>query len=358
MIERTSHRTDYAAILERLHLASVNKHYDAYTDIAWDAPEYRIDAEDPRWILPLHDPLGATEWYQRQPLATRARMGLDLASARHKIGTEFESVLSRGLLVFSAACPNGSAAYRYAYHELIEEAQHSLMFQEFVNRSGSDPQNLPPLQRWFSGAIPGLGRRFPALFFVIVLGGEVPIDSIQRRELRHGRELHPLLERIMQIHVTEEARHVCFAEHYLREHLPQLSPIALARLRWIAPFITREMTRLILRTPSWLLERHRVPVEVRREAQRGAVARREMAEMLQPLLDLYSELGIITGVTAPLWHALGYRAARPKLSGGASAMLIQPRHTGQADVVGCRSSVDTHDSDRARSSAHCGNAAR
>src|SRR3989454_8600620 len=31
-----------------------------------------------------------------------------------------------------------SPEFRYVYHEVIEEAQHSLMFQEFVNRSGFD----------------------------------------------------------------------------------------------------------------------------------------------------------------------------------------------------------------------------
>ena len=34
------------------------------------------------------------------------------------------------------------------YHEVIEEAQHSLMFQEFVNRAGFDIPGLPPLIRF------------------------------------------------------------------------------------------------------------------------------------------------------------------------------------------------------------------
>ena len=47
-------------------------------------------------------------------------------------------MLKRGLLEFASTLPNGAPEFRYAYHEIIEEAQHSLMFQEFVNRSGFD----------------------------------------------------------------------------------------------------------------------------------------------------------------------------------------------------------------------------
>ena len=52
-----------------------------------------------------------------------------------KIGLIFESVLKRGLLEFASTLPNGAPEFRYAYHEVIEEAQHSLMFQEFINRT-------------------------------------------------------------------------------------------------------------------------------------------------------------------------------------------------------------------------------
>src|SRR5213078_2166833 len=100
---------------------------------------------------------------------------------------------------------------------------HSLMFQEFVNRSGLNPPGMPKLMQFGSRGVVKMGRRFPELFFLFVLGGEDPIDYVQRRELRSGQELHPLLERIMRIHVTEEARHLSFARHYLK-HGPRPAP--------------------------------------------------------------------------------------------------------------------------------------
>ncbi len=200
----------YKALLSRLSHQSVVKHFDAYTDIEWDSRELAIDPDDPRWELGPDDSLGATGWYRSLPQPARARLGLDLIASKMKMGLEFESVLKRGLLEFASTLPNGSPEFRYAYHEVIEEAQHSLMFQEFVNRSGFDAAGLRALDRLGSRRIVKLGRRFPALFFVFVLGGEDPIDYVQRRELRNGRTIHPLLERIMRIHVTEEARHLSF----------------------------------------------------------------------------------------------------------------------------------------------------
>ena len=43
------------------------------------------------------------------------------------------------MLEFALKRPNGALEFRYAYHEAIEEAHHTLMFQEFV--SSGDLQN-------------------------------------------------------------------------------------------------------------------------------------------------------------------------------------------------------------------------
>ena len=188
-------------LIDRLNRQSVSRHFEAYVDVDWDGPAMALDPEDPRWELSADDPLGATAWYRQLPAATRARLGCELVASKMKIGLIFESILKRGLLEFTATLPNGAPEFRYAYHEIIEEAQHSLMFQEFVNRSGFDANGLHPIQELASRRIVRLGRRFPQLFFLFVLGGEDPIDYVQRRELRTGTQLHPLLEQIGRAHV-------------------------------------------------------------------------------------------------------------------------------------------------------------
>ena len=181
----------FPALLARLSRQSVVKHFDAYADIDWDAAESRIDPDDPRWTWGDDDVLGATAWYRAQPEGVRARIGLHMIATFMKLGVQFEGVLKRGLLEFASRLPNGSPEFRYVYHEVIEEAQHSLMFQEFVNRTGFDIRGLPAHEERMSRVVVSLGRRFPELFFVFVLGGEDPIDYVQRKAVRSGRPIHP-----------------------------------------------------------------------------------------------------------------------------------------------------------------------
>src|SRR5439155_14268716 len=98
----------YQHLLRRLSHQSVVKHFDAYADIDWDAEEFRIDAEDPRWEV-FEDGLASTPWYRAQPQGVRARIGLHMIATFMKIGVQFESVLKRGLLDFAARLPNGSS---------------------------------------------------------------------------------------------------------------------------------------------------------------------------------------------------------------------------------------------------------
>ena len=44
-----------------------------------------------------------------------------------------------------------------------------------------------------------------------ILGGEEPIDHYQKAMLRDGGELPPAMQRAMEIHIAEEARHISFA---------------------------------------------------------------------------------------------------------------------------------------------------
>jgi len=296
----------YEDTVRRLSHQSVTKHFDAYADVDWDAPEMAIDPDDPRFELPAVDPLGATTWYREQPPDIRARIGLHRIAVAMKVGEQFESVLKRGLLEFAARLPNGAPEFRYAYHEVIEEAQHSLMFQEFVNRSGFDAAGLGRLDRLGAGFVATLGRRFPPLFFVFVLGGEEPIDHVQRRTLRSEGGLHPLLERIMRIHVTEEARHLSFARHYLKREVPGLTGFRRAQLGIGAPLILSVMARMMLQPSSQIVARYAIPREVIRTAYTSNPAHRAATlDSLQKVRQLCGELGLLRGGYKRLWDLLG-----------------------------------------------------
>ncbi len=308
---RRRHET-YPRLVARLSHQSVVKHFDAYADVPWDDPAFRIDPDDPRWELPTDDVLGATAWYRSQPQAVRARIGLHMMATFMKIGLQFEGVLKRGLLEFALKLPNGAPEFRYAYHEIIEEAQHSLMFQEFVNRTGFDIPGLAWWQRMGARQVMRFGRTFPELFFIFVLGGEDPIDHVQRMALRSGREMHPLLRRIMQIHVTEEARHLCFARHYLKEHAHRLGGLRRFALSRRAPFILAVMAQMMLRPSPQIVRSYGIPRAVIREAYaRNPVHRARTLEALRKVRELCAEIGLVTPATLRLWKMLGIWGPEP-----------------------------------------------
>jgi hypothetical protein len=296
----------FTELVERLSQQSVVKHFDAYADVAWDDPAYQIDPADPRWELEGDQGLGATEWYRSQPPEVRARIGLHSIAANMKAGLQFESILKRGLLEYAFLLPDHSPEFRYAYHEVIEEAQHSLMFQEFVNRTGLDVPGLTWDLKFGARRVIGIARRFPALFFVFVLGGEDPIDHVQRTELRSGSELHPLLERIMRIHVTEEARHLSFARQYLRANVPKLGRRRRTAIAIQAPLILAQMAAVMMRPPRTLVREYGIPKEVLAEAYGpGSAARDATRESLRKVRSLLVELGLVTPTTKRLWKAFG-----------------------------------------------------
>jgi len=303
----------YVDVLARLNARSVTKHFDAYGDVDWDHPDHRIEHDDPRFELPPGEPLGATDWYCALPQAARARVGLHMTVSRMRTGIQFENILSKGLLEFAMTRPNGSPEFRYAMHEVIEEGQHSLMFQEFVNRTGIDPCGLGGIELAVARRVPEMGRRFPERFFLHVLAGEAPIDHVQKATLASPLPPHPLLKRIMQIHITEEARHICFASRYLAETFPALGAYRATALRVAAPFIVAGTMIQMMRLPRDVVARHAVPRSAVRQMQRSQDFREQVIRGVRPVHALCSKVGIITPRTEVVWKWFG-------LSSGATAV--------------------------------------
>jgi hypothetical protein len=291
----------------RLNRLSVERHFDAYADIDWDDPALALDPTDSRLELPAIDPLRHTDWYAALPPDRRVTVGLHRWAACMKTGWHFENLLQRGLLRHAMALPNGAPEFRYLHHEIIEESQHTLMFQEFVNRSGLPVRGMPFLLRklaeWF--VVP-LARVFPTLFFLFVLGGEDPVDHLQRRVLADSdTKLHPLVERIMRIHTTEEARHLSFARHYLHRTVPELGLLRRVALAVIAPLVLGIMARIMLWPTGDLIRHCGVPRPVVRAANRSRAGRQLLKDSVAKTRRLFTELGLISPVPKTLWRAVG-----------------------------------------------------
>ena len=297
----------YPRLLARLSEMSVRKCHDPYLDVGWDAPENRIEPDDPRLCIDPEHALTRSDWYRALPEAERSRFGRAWLAQTAKYAINFEAVLGRGLLELAPHVPNGSPEYRYAMHEVVEEARHSQMFQELINRLGEDPRPVIGFDAFMDDRIAHLGRTFPELLFFAVLGGEIFIDHQNRELLRRSRQsVHPLVRRVMQIHVTEEARHVCFAERYLQAHLPRCTRWQRVKLAWAIPLIIGESKRIMLEPDARLIARFGIP----RSALRGAFGpgsehRATVAAVVEPVRALCEQHGLFRRQHAAWWRALG-----------------------------------------------------
>ncbi|MCC6338590.1 MAG: diiron oxygenase [Acidimicrobiia bacterium] len=302
----TDREADYQKLLARLCAAAVVRRYEAYRDIAWDDPEMRVDPDDPRWQLPDDHPLGATDWYRAQTPEKRSRIGLNMVAGFCYTGRIFEGVLSRGLLRFAATQPHNSLEYRFAYHEVIEEAHHSLMFQEFVNRAGLP---VPVVDADFIQAterVAEYGTTFPELLFIYALGGEDPIDYVQREGYRKRSDRHPLIQRISQIHIVEEARHVAFARAYLRVNVPRLSEARRTEMSLVVPGILGVLSSLMMQPPQHIIDAYGIPPDVIDEAFTNNPAHRDLVvASLSKVRALCEELGLMDAEATRLWEEAG-----------------------------------------------------
>ena len=301
----------YQDQLRTLSEASVEHHFDAFVDIAWDDPAYAIDPQDPRWILPDVDPLGRTSWYRGLPRERQIEVGFYRQTNVVKVGLQFEQVLIAGLMMYCLDLPNGRAEFRYSTHEATEECHHTQMFQEFVNRTGLDVPGAHSLFRTLGPFLPLAAKHLPFIFFVGVLGGEEPIDHVQKVMLRSGAPMHPLLERISQIHVAEEARHIGFAHQFLEHRAPRLNVVQRGVASLLTPVLMRVLCDAIVVPGPKAIRDMGIPREVVREVWwESPESRKFLRDMFGDVRMLAEATGLMNPVSRRLWRALGI-AGRP-----------------------------------------------
>jgi hypothetical protein len=297
---------EYDDLLRTLSEASVEHHFDAFVDVAWDDPENAIDPADPRWILPSVDALGRTEWYRSLPRERQIEVGFYRQTNVVKVGLQFEQVLIAGLMMYCLDLPNGRPEFRYSTHEATEECHHTQMFQEFVNRTGLDVAGAHSVFRALGPFLPLAAKHLPFIFFIGVLGGEEPIDYVQKVMLRSGEELHPLLRRISQIHVAEEARHIGFAHQYLEHRAPRLGRFHRMVASVLTPVLMRVLCDAIVVPGRKAVRDMGIPPEVVREVWwESPEAREFLRDMFGDVRMLADELGLMNPVSRRVWRSLG-----------------------------------------------------
>jgi hypothetical protein len=194
-----------------------------------------------------------------------------------------------------------------------------MMFQEMVNHIGADGPGMPRLLKWIQPFIPLVAGPLPIPFWFGILAGEEPIDHTQKNVLREGRALHPIMERVMAIHVAEEARHISFAHEYLRKRVPGL-PRRMRFGLWIyVPVVLRVLCSAIIVPPRAFWKEFDIPRSVRKEIFFKSPESRQM------LRDMFGDVRMLahdTGLMNPL-AKLVWRMCR--ISGAPSRFRAQPQ---------------------------------
>jgi len=295
--------TAYVDTLNTLSEGSVRRNFNPYTDIDWDSPEFAVVPNDERWVLPKTDPIGKHSWYQSQPLERQIEIGMWRQANVAKVGLHFESILIRGLMEYAFWTPNGSPEYRYCLHEAVEECNHTMMFQEMVNHIGADVPGMPRLLKWVQPVIPLVAGPLPIPFWFGILAGEEPIDHTQKNVLREGKTLHPIMERVMAIHVAEEARHISFAHEYLRKRVPHLPRRKRFLLSLYVPVVMRVLCSAIIVPPRAFWKEFDIPRSVRKEIFfQSPEARLMLRDMFGDVRMLAHDTGLMNPLAKLVWR--------------------------------------------------------
>lgn len=296
-----------SAKLRRLNELSVSTAFDPIEDIDWDNPDYAVDLDDPIWISSAKSTLTQTQWFKELPKSAQLDLCLDIIAQRFGVGIEFENILQRGLLQFAHhTLPFDSPEFRYCHHEVIEESRHQIMFKMLLERLGRDGEGIPKPWSYLTPMIVRFSTLFPELFFFYVLGGEEPIDHFQRGSIKDKKTIHPLLHRVMQIHVIEETRHLSFAHMFLAQRLKNVSRFGKMTLSRHVPILLRLMINIMLVPSRNLRRKHKIPRAVMKEAfYNNPEFKDELVKCVSNTRAVAKNAGLITPWTKRFWALLG-----------------------------------------------------
>src|SRR6201994_3613704 len=200
---------------DRLLKGSVKKSYEPVVDIDWDAP---LDPDKfylPARLVSLYGTPMWDEMTREQQIELSRQELVNTLSA----GIWFEKMLNQSLLRTILQEPPTRKSTHKSLTDPGDEPRHMVMFGKAIERIGAKPVRPRLYHRLIINTLPFFFQG--SVLWVAALIGEEIFDSLQRQML-DDPELQPIVQRLMRIHVTEEARHIQFARDGLRKRSPQM----------------------------------------------------------------------------------------------------------------------------------------
>ncbi|OBJ99087.1 hypothetical protein A5638_02375 [Mycolicibacterium fortuitum] len=299
------------AFSERLLKGSVRKSYAPVVDIDWQAP---IDPDKfflpPRVVSLYGTPLWDSMSREEQIELSRQELANTLSA-----GIWFENILNQALLRKMMHQDPTSNSTHYELTELGDETRHMVMFGKAIDKIGAKPVRPRLYQRMIINTLPFFFRG--SVLWVAALVGEEIFDSLQR-QMMDDPELQPMVQRLMRIHVTEEARHIQFARDGLRQRTPSMrwyTRAWVANLNGVGGYFFR-----YLFTNKVQYARVGLDARAARRIARASAHRREVqVSGFAPLAAFLEEVGLMGRIGRRMWRRSGFLPAQTpaRLTAGA-----------------------------------------
>ncbi|HEY2593410.1 MAG TPA: diiron oxygenase [Chloroflexota bacterium] len=284
-------------IAQRLLRASAQKSFDPEVDVDWEQP-----LREGMFYMPEHRvSLYGTPLWERMSGRQRVDLSRHEIASTASVGIWFELILLQLLSRHIYDLPATSDHVRYALVEIGDECRHSVMFSRMIEKLGC-PAYGPGRVAHTLGRIMKTAAAGPEVFAAILIAEEI-LDAFQR-ELMVDDSVQPLVRRVSQIHVIEEARHVRYAHDELARQMAAVKPAARAWARWV---VARSAwiisTRLV--HPDAYAAVGLDPDEARRVAMANPVRRESMRWAAAKLVRFFAANDLMAGPGLLLWRRSG-----------------------------------------------------
>ena len=217
-------------------------------------------------------------------------------------GIWFENILNQALLRKMMHQDPTASATHYELTELGDETRHMVMFGKAIDRVGANPVQPKYYQRFIINLLP-FAFQGPVLWVAALLGEEI-FDSLQR-QMMDDDELQPIIQRLMRIHVTEEARHIQFARDGLRKRTPtmrRLPKFFVANIHGLGGYFFR-----FLFTNKVQYRRVGLNAREARRMARSSAHRHETHVLgFAPLAAFLEEVGLMGPIARRMWRRSGF----------------------------------------------------
>lgn len=278
---------------DRLLKGSVKKSYAPIVDIDWDAP---LDP-DKFFLPPRTVSLYGTPLWDEMSREQRIELSRQELVNTLSAGIWFENILNQALLRNMMHEDPTTGETHYSLTELGDETRHMVMFGKAIERVGAKPVRPKRYQRMIINTLPLMFRG--SLLWVAALIGEEIFDSLQR-QMMDDPELQPIVQRLMRIHVTEEARHIQFARDGVRRRvaaMPRINKLWVANLNGVGGLFFRYLfTSRVVYKRVGLDSRH-----ARRVARNSLHRHDVQISGFAPLAAFLQEVGLMGPIARRLW---------------------------------------------------------